>query len=341
MKRISLSSSFDFIRALRHYQHTCLVGLASVLMLISLPSNTQAQEYPSRPINLVVGFPPGGSNDIVARILAPKFSEFIGAPVVVVNKPGSNALIGTDFVAKSAPDGYTITLGSASPLVISPHTYAKMPFDVFKDLAGITTVASTPELLVINPNLPAKNLAELIALSKKQQITLASSGNGGLPHLAIELLSISSKGDFLHVPYKGAAPGITDVVGGHANGIIMDLPALYQLVADGRLKPIATLDKSRAQILPDLPTSVEQGAPLVLAFNWFGVMAPSKTPKPIINKLFAALVKTAQSPDVKEALLKMGIEPFISASPEAFTAFLQNESTRWGKIAKESGARAD
>ena len=341
MKQISLQSIFHLMRVLRAYQNTYLGALVSILMLASLPINVQAQEYPSRPINLVVGFPPGGSNDIVARILAPKFSEFIGAPVVVVNKPGSNALIGTNYVAKAAPDGYTITLGSASPLVISPHTYAKMPFDVFKDLVGITTVASTPELLVVNPGLPVKNLTELIALSKKQQITLASSGNGGLPHLAIELLRTSSKGDFLHVPYKGASPGIADVVGGHANGIIMDLPALYQLVVDGRLKPIATLDKSRAQILPDLPTSVEQGAPIVLAFNWFGVMAPSKTPKPIIDKLFAALVKTAQSPDVKEALLKMGIEPFTSASPEAFTAFLQIESTRWGKIAKESGARSD
>lgn len=315
--------------------------VTSILTLPLLLVNAHAQEYPSRPINLIVGFPPGGSNDIVARILAPKFSELIGAPVVVVNKPGSNALIGTDFVAKSLPDGYTITLGSASPLVISPHTYPKMPFDVFNDLTGITTVASTPELLVINPLVPAKNLQELIALSKKQQITLASSGNGGLPHLAIELLRTSSKGKFLHVPYKGAAPGITDVVGGHADGIIMDLPALYQLVLDGRLRPIATLDKSRAQLLPDLPTSVEQGIPTLLAFNWFGVMVPTKTPKPIIDKLYIALVKTAQSPDVKEALLKAGIEPFTSASPEAFSIFLKNESTRWGKIAKDSGVRAD
>lgn len=300
-----------------------------------------AQEYPTRPINLVVGFPPGGSNDIVARIFAPKFSEFIGAPVLVINKPGSNALIGTDYVAKSSPDGYTITLGSASPLVISPHTYSKIPFDVSKDLVGITTVASTPELLVVNPTIPVNNLSELIALSKQHQITIASSGNGGLPHLAIELLRTASKGNILHVPYKGAAPGITDVVGGHVDGIIMDLPALYQLILDGRLKPIATLDKMRAKILPDLPTSVEQSTPTLLAFNWFGIMAPAKTPKPIIDKLYTALVKTAQSPEVKEALLRAGIEPYISSSPEAFSIFLQNESTRWGIIARDSGAHAD
>jgi len=324
-----------------HAQSRSRIALFGAALLLASSATTWAQEWPSRPVHLMVGFAPGGGTDIVARALGQRMGENLKQSIVVENKAGAAGTIAADYVAKAAPDGYTITLGSASPLVISPHTYAKMPFDVFKDLVGITTVASTPELLVVNPGLPVKNLTELIALSKKQQITLASSGNGGLPHLAIELLRTSSKGDFLHVPYKGASPGIADVVGGHANGIIMDLPALYQLVVDGRLKPIATLDKSRAQILPDLPTSVEQGAPIVLAFNWFGVMAPSKTPKPIIDKLFAALVKTAQSPDVKEALLKMGIEPFTSASPEAFTAFLQIESTRWGKIAKESGARSD
>jgi hypothetical protein len=163
--------------------------------------------YPNRPINLVVGFPPGGSNDIVARILAPKLGEILGTAVVVVNKPGSNALIGTDFVARAAPDGYTLTLASASPLAISPHTYAKIPFDPVKDLTGITTVAATPELVAVHPSVHVKTLAELVALSKTRQVTLASSGNGGLPHLAIELLHSVSKGNFLHVPYKGAGRG--------------------------------------------------------------------------------------------------------------------------------------
>jgi tripartite-type tricarboxylate transporter receptor subunit TctC len=301
----------------------------------------QAQDYPSRPINLIVGFPPGGSNDIVARLLAPKLGELLGTTVIVVNKPGSNALIGTDFVAKAAPDGYTITLASASPLVISPHTYAKMPFDALNDLIGITTVANTPELVAVHPSMPAKTLQELIAVSKTRQVTLSSSGNGGLPHLAIELLRTATNGRILHVPYKGAGPAITDTVGGHVDGVIMDLPALHPMVRDGRLRPIAITNTTRAPVLPDTPTSVEQNVPTLLAFNWFAVMAPAKTPKPIIDKLHAALLKAAISPDVRDAMLKVGVEPLTHPSPEAFAAFMREETVRWGKVAKDSGAKAD
>jgi tripartite-type tricarboxylate transporter receptor subunit TctC len=300
-----------------------------------------AQDYPSRPINLIVGFPPGGSNDIVARILAPRLGDALGVPVVVVNKPGSNALIGTEFVARAAPDGYTLTLASASPLVISPSTYAKMPFDALNDLVGITTVANTPELVAVHPSVQVKTLQELIALSKTREVTLSSSGNGGLPHLAIELLRTASKGKFLHVPYKGAGPAVTDTVGGHVDGVIMDLPALQTMVLDGRLRPVAITNNARAPSLPDTPTSVEQGVPSLLAFNWFAVMAPAKTPKPIVDKLHAALVKVAHSPEVKEAMLKVGVEPLTHPSPEAFATFMREETARWGKVARDSGAKAD
>ncbi|WP_077000181.1 tripartite tricarboxylate transporter substrate binding protein [Variovorax sp. KK3] len=298
-------------------------------------------DYPNRPINLIVGFPPGGSNDIVARIIAPRLGDALGVPVVVVNKPGSNALIGTEFVARSAPDGYTITLASASPLVISPSTYAKMPFDALNDLVGITTVANTPELVAVHPSVQAKTLQELIALSKTREVSLSSSGNGGLPHLAIELLRTATSGKFLHVPYKGAGPAVTDTVGGQVDGVIMDLPALQAMVANGRLRPIAITNTARAPSLPDTPTSVEQGMPGLLAFNWFAVMAPAKTPKPIVDKLYAALVKVAHSPEVKEAMLKVGVEPLTHASPDAFAVFMREETTRWGKVARESGAKAD
>ena len=313
--------------------------LAGAALWQAAPSH--AQDYPSKPINLIVGFPPGGSNDMVARIIAPKLGDLLGVPVIVVNKAGSNALIGTDFVAKAAPDGYTITLASASPLVISPHTYAKMPFDALNDLVGITTVASTPELVAVHPNTQAKTLQELIALSKTRQVTLSSSGNGGLPHLAIELLRTASGGNILHVPYKGAGPAITDTVGGHVDGVIMDLPALHQMVRDNRLRPIAITNTTRAPAMAETPTSVEQGVPSLLAFNWFAVMAPAKTPKPVVDKLYAALVKVAHAPDVKEAMLKVGVEPLTNASPEAFSVFMREETARWGKVAKESGARAD
>jgi tripartite-type tricarboxylate transporter receptor subunit TctC len=316
-------------------------ALAATAAGIAGPAMAQAQDYPNRPIQLIVGFPPGGSNDIVARILAPKLAEVLGQPVVVVNKPGSNALIGTDFVAKAAPDGYTLTLASASPLVIAPATYAKMPFDALKDLTGITTVAATPELVAVHPSTPAKTLADLVALAKTKDVTLSSSGNGGLPHLAIELLRTATGGRFVHVPYKGAGPAVTDTAGGHVNGVIMDLPALQALVKDGKLRPIAITNKERSPVLPDTSTSVEQGIPSLLAFNWFAVMGPAKLPKPIVDKLHAALSRVVQSTEVKEAMLKVGIEPMTHASPDAFAAFMRDETTRWGKIARDSGARAD
>ncbi|KQT11198.1 Bug family tripartite tricarboxylate transporter substrate binding protein [Ramlibacter sp. Leaf400] len=305
------------------------------------PGLAQAQDYPNRPINLIVGFPPGGSNDIVARILAPRLGEALGQPVVVVNKPGSNALIGTDFVAKAAPDGYTITLASASPLVIAPATYAKLPFDPVKDLVGITTVAATPELVAVHPSVPAKDLAELVVLARTRDVTISSSGNGGLPHLAIELLRSATGGRFLHVPYKGAGPAVTDTAGGHVHGVIMDLPALQALVKDGKLRPLAITNKERSPVLPDTQTSVEQGVPSLLAFNWFAVMGPARMPKPVVDKLHAALVKVAQSPDVREAMLKVGVEPMTHASPDAFAAFMRDETARWGKIARDAGAKAD
>lgn len=305
------------------------------------PAPAVAQDYPSRPINLIVGFPPGGSNDIVARILAPRLGEALGQPVVVVNKPGSNALIGTDFVAKAPPDGYTITLASASPLVIAPATYAKLPFDPIKDLQGITTVAATPELVAVHPSTPAKDLAELVALARTKDVTISSSGNGGLPHLAIELLRSATGGRFLHVPYKGAGPAVTDTAGGHVQGVIMDLPALQALVKDGKLRPLAITNKERSPVLPETGTSVEQGVPSLLAFNWFAVMGPAKMPKPVVDKLHAALVKVAQSPEVREAMLKVGVEPMTHASPDAFASFMRDETARWGKIARDAGAKAD
>jgi len=330
----------------RTRQRRSVLGLAASVLAVTaafgVASPARAQDpYPSRPISLVVGFPPGGSNDMVARIIAPRLGELLGTSVIVVNKPGSNALIGTDFVTRAAPDGYTLTLASASPLVISPNTYAKMPFDPVKDLTGITTVAATPELIAVHPSVPARTLGELVELSRKKQVTLSSSGNGGLPHLAIELLRTASKGDFLHVPYKGAGPAVTDTVGGHVNGVIMDLPALQALVKEGKLRPLAITNQQRSPVLPQTPTSGEEGFPSVLAFNWFAVLGPAGLPKPILDKLHKALLDTVATPQVREAMLKIGVEPMTHASPQAYAAFMRDELQRWGKVARESGARAD
>ncbi|MDP3190260.1 tripartite tricarboxylate transporter substrate binding protein [Rhodoferax sp.] len=308
---------------------------------LGISPHAHAQTFPSRAISLVVGFPPGGSNDIVARILAPRLGELLGVPVVVVNKPGSNALIGTDFVARSAPDGYTITLASASPLVISPNTYSKMPFDPIKDLTGITSVAATPELIAVHPSVPANTLQELVALSRTREISLSSSGNGGLPHLAIELLRTATSGRFLHVPYRGAGPAVTDTAGGHVNGVIMDLPALLGMVKEGKLRPLAITNKERSPALPQTPTSVEQGIPSLLAFNWFAVMGPAGLPRPVVERLHKALNETIQTQQVRDALVANGIDPMGAATPETFNAFMREELQRWGVVARASGARAD
>lgn len=319
------------------------IPLACIALLAVAAGAVQAQTYPAKPIRLVVGFPPGGSNDIVARQMAPRLTLLLGAQVVVENRPGANATIGTEFVARSAPDGYTLTLASASPLAISLFTYPNIPYDTLRDFAGITTVASTPEVIAIHPSLPARTLKELMALARSQpaKLNFASAGNGGLPHLAIELFKSLGKLNIVHVPYKGAGPAVADLLGGHVHGMIMDLPPLLPHVKSGRLRGIAVTAGKRAELLPDLPTSGEQGLPGLIAVNWFAIMAPAKTPKTIVDRLHAAIVQVATSAEMKEQFRTLGIDAFVQPSPEAFTAFLREDIARWGKVAKESGARAD
>jgi tripartite-type tricarboxylate transporter receptor subunit TctC len=317
--------------------------ISSALVLATFTGAPNAQEYPTKPVRLVIGFPPGGSNDIVARILAPKLGELLGAQFVVENRPGANATIATEYVARAAPDGYTLMLASVSPLVISPFTYSKLAYDTINDFAPITTVGMTPEAVTVHPALPVKSLKELIALARSRpgKLDFASSGNGGLPHLTIELLKTLAKIDVLHVPYKGAGPALTDVLGGHVPGFIIDFPAVYPYIKDGRLRGLVVTSENRHPLLPDLPTSVEQGLPKLISVNWFAVMAPAKTPRPIVDKLHAALLKAVTSPDMKERFTAVGVEAMTLKSPEAFASFLKDELVRWGKLAKESGARAD
>jgi tripartite-type tricarboxylate transporter receptor subunit TctC len=302
-----------------------------------------AQAYPTKPIRLVVGFPPGGSNDIVARQLAPKLTQLLGVQVIVENRPGANATVGTDLVAKSAPDGYTLTLGSASPLAISPFTYPNIPYDTLRDLAAVTTVASTPEMVATHPSLPPRNLKELVALARQQpgKLNFASSGNGGLPHLAIELFRKLGNVNIVHVPFKGAGPALTDLMGGHVHAMIVDVPVLAPGVKSGKLRGIAVTAEKRTPLLPDLATAPEQGMPGLIAVNWFAIMAPAKTPRAVIDKLHEAIVKAATAPDMKQQFDTLGLEAFVQPSPDAFAEFLRKDLVRWGRVAKESGARAD
>jgi tripartite-type tricarboxylate transporter receptor subunit TctC len=312
------------------------------LFLVALAGAVSAQQPAARPITLVVGFPPGGGNDLAARVIAPELGKALGTTVIVTNRPGANATIGADFVARSAPDGTTLLIVSASPLVIVPHTSANVPFDTLRDFAGISIMGVTPGAIAVNVGTPARNLRQLLDSSTAKPLRIGSTGNGGMPHLTIELLKRAAlPGVVIHVPYKGAAPALTDVMGGHIEGFVGDLASVITQVKDGKLRAMAVTSRSRVDYLPDVPTAAEQGFPVLHAENWLGVLAPSKTPAPVVDRLHAALIAAAATPQVRDGMLKVGYAISTSASPAAFQQFLREEHEKWGRIAKESGARAD
>ena len=318
--------------------------LMRAVLMLALWNSSQpafAQSYPSKPLRIVVGFPAGGPIDIVARMMAPKLSEALGQQVVVDNRGGANGMIGTEFVAKSAPDGYTMILTSTG-LAINPHLYPKIAYDTLRDLAPVTLVTSTPELFVVHPSVPAKNMKDMIALAKARprQINIASTGSGGLPHLALELLKNAAKIEVIHVPYKGAAPAVTDLLGGQVSGLFADLPVLQPYITSARLRALAVASPKRSRLLADVPTMTEQGLPSVEAINWYGVLVAAKTPPEVIAKLHDAIVKSLNDTDLREKLVSRGADPIPSTS-EQFAAFLKDELAKWGKIAKESGAKID
>jgi tripartite-type tricarboxylate transporter receptor subunit TctC len=300
------------------------------LTTLLVPQNfVLAQDkFPTQNITIIVGFPPGGSNDIVTRIIAPKLGEILGVSVIVENRPGANGTIGTDLTVRSSPNGYTLTLGSSNPMSVNPNTM-KLPYSILRDLRPITTVAYTPTVLAINPNVQVNNLSGLIEFSKTRSISIASSGNGSSAHLGIEKLKLETRGNFIHVPYKGAAPAMADVTGGHVDAIIMDYPAIVSLVKDGRLKIIAGLkgqDQEQATFIKN---------------NWFAIMAPAKTPDKVVQILFDSLVKTMNDPDIKSQLSKIDFYPFLQDSPEATLNFLKSETTFYGNIVKKTGIKVE
>lgn len=312
------------------------------LFLIALAGAASAQQSGARPITLVVGFPPGGGNDLAARVIAPELGKSLGTTVIVTNKPGANATIGADFVAKSAPDGNTLLVVSASPLVIVPHTSSNVPFDTLRDFSIVTLMGVTPGAIAANVATPARNLRQYLDASVGKPLRIGSTGNGGMPHLTIELLKRAAlPGVVIHVPYKGAAPAMTDLMGGHIEGFVGDLASVITQVKDGKLRAMAVTSKNRVDYLPDVPTAAEQGFPTLHAENWIGVFAPAKTPAGTVNRLHAALVALAATPQIREGMLKIGYAITTSPTPAAGQQFLRDEYEKWGKIAKESGAKAD
>src|SRR3954462_4588610 len=311
--------------------------LAALVLAILLPLAAGAQEFPDRPIKLIVPFPAGGPNDIIARLVGQRMSELTRQPVIIDNRGGQAGVLGTDAVAKAVPDGYTIGIVSASALVISP-SMEKVAYDVSKDFAPITLVVTVPEMLVVASNVPASNMAELVALAKAQpgKLNFASAGVGGLPHLAGELFKLTAKLDIVHVPYRGAAPAINDLLGHQVQMTFLDLPVLLPHIKAGTIKPIALGSPTRAPTAPDVPTTAEVGMPDLLIENWYGMVAPAKTPEAIVAALNRIANEAMADPSVRQKLADQGLT-LAGDTPQHFRGFIETETRKWAKVIKDAG----
>lgn len=317
-------------------------SLSAALALSAPHAAAAAEPYPARPVRFVVAFPPGGGTDIIARSIAQKLGERLGQQVLVDNRPGAGGNIGTDIVAKSSPDGYTLLMGSAGPLAINASLFARMPFDPIKDLAPVTLAASTPNVLVVHPSLPAATVRELIALAKARpgEINFASSGHGTPAHLAGELFNSMAGVKLIHVPYKGAAPALADLLGGQVQLMFSTMPPALPHVKDGKLRALAVTSLKRSPAAPDLPTVDEIALPGFEANTWHGVVVPAGTPGAIVARLNREIVAILHLPDVVERLSGQGAEA-LGSTPEEFAAYIKSESVKWAKVVRDSGAKAE
>ncbi|MCW5694686.1 MAG: tripartite tricarboxylate transporter substrate binding protein [Pseudolabrys sp.] len=316
------------------------VLFAAALTLLST-SLVSAQDFPDRSIKLIVPFPAGGPNDVIARVVGQRMSEILKQTIVIENRGGQGGVLGTNAVAMAKPDGYTIAVTSAGALAISPHM-EKVAYETLKDLAPVTLVAKVPEMLVVATSVPANNMSELIALAKSQpgKLNFASSGPGSLPHLAGELFKLKAKIDIVHVPYRGAAPAVNDLLGQQVQMVFLDLPVLLPQVKAGKLRPIAVGAEKRVPSAPDVPTTAEAGLPGLLTENWYGMVAPAKTPPDIIAKLNKAAVEAMKDPTVIEKLSSQGAI-LVGNTPDEFRAFIESDTKKWADVIKEAGVKTN
>ncbi len=315
--------------------------LAFLTVAVAGPVTGQGS-FPSKPIKLIVPYPPGGGADIFARTLSQKLGENLGQQVIVDNKAGANGIIGTDMVAKSAPDGYTLVLGNIGPNAINQAIYPALPYDCVKDFAPVALTGYTAHILAVNTKVPVSNVAELIALAKAQpgKLTYASSGIGGSPHLAGELFKLMTGTNMVHVPYKGASPGNTDLIAGQVDLTFNTLPPLLQFAKTGKIKALAVTGAKRASALPDVPTIEESGVKGYDVTTWYGVLAPAGTPPEVVARLNAEILKTLKTPEVYQKLQGQGFDVDTS-TPEAFAALIRDEVDKWKKVAKEANVKAE
>jgi len=321
------------------------IRLIAVLALTALaaPAFAQAPAYPSKPIHIVVPFPAGGPNDFFGRVLGNKLSTAVSQPVVIENRPGAAGVTGCEYVVNSAPDGHTLVLTSMGALTIVPAISEKPVFDAYKDLAQVTLVAKVPEVLVAIPQLEVHNLKELVAKAKANpgKINFASAGSGGMPHLAGELFKREAALDIVHIPYRGAAPAVNDLLGGHVEIMFADIPVLLPHIQSGKLIPMALgTSGGRASTLPDVPTTAEAGYPNVTADNWYALLAPGATPKPVIQRINQLVVAALKDPELQQMYAKQGAIA-SPTTPEEFIAYQKSETEKWGGLAKAVGAKIE
>ncbi len=317
--------------------------LAGASIVLAPLAALAQSDYPNRPVKLIVGFAPGGSTDIIGRIVAQKLGERLGQTIVVENRAGAGGTIGADATAKAPADGYTLTLGTTSTHAIAPGVYSKLPYNPVTDFTPISLVAITPYLLVVNPQVQARNLNEFLTLAKGQpgKLNYASAGNGTATHLAMEMLKDAAKIDVVHIPYKGNAPADAAILAGDVQVVFGSMPALLQNAKANKVRPLAVGTATRSPALPDVPTVAEQGYPGFEAALWLGVMGPANMPKPVADRLHKEIVAIVSTPDFKAAMDANGAEPISSKSPDEFREMLRGQVDKYGKITKAIGIKLD
>jgi len=305
-------------------------------------AQTAAATYPSKPVRLVHGFPAGGPADIFSRIIAQKLTEVMGQQIIVDSRPGAGSIIATEYVARAPADGYTAYLASSAILALYANLYSKLPYDLNRDFVPVTLAVAVPELLVVHPSLPTKTAKEFVALAKAKpkQLIYGSTGNGNMPHLAMESFRIAAGINILHVPYKGAAPAVADLLGGHVHATILDIPVLLPHAKAGKVRALAIATGKRSPALPEVPTMAEAGYPSVSADNWYGIIVAAATPKDIVSKLHASLISALQAAETKQRLVSQGANA-LSSNPEELAAYMRSETIKWGKIIKTAGIKLD
>ena len=322
-------------------QVSFVARLLALMLLFGAACTAFAQtSYPAKPIRFIVGFPPGGTNDIVARVLAPKLGEYLGQQVVVENRGGANTAIASEMFVRMPPDGYTIMLNA--PGHATNPSLLKLNFDSIRDFSFLTVAAESQNLLVVHPSFPPRTVKELIALSKRRpgDINYGSSGIGTTVHLSAELFQYMTGTKWVHVAYKGGGPGLIALLSGEVSLYFGNVPTVIRQARDGKLRAIATTGAKRTPVAPDIPTVAEAGVPGYEVSTFYGVSAPAKTPRPIIDRLHAELVRVLNAPDVRERLQGLGADP-VGNTPEQYTAFMQNEIAKWGKVIKAAGIKGD